>query len=306
MSKFLDILEKYRKYSFSSRDQGKRFEKLIQNFLKTYRLYSNLFVEVWMWDEFPFKKDISTGQDIGIDLVAKTNDGEYWAIQCKCFKEDTYIDKNDIDTFLSISGKSFLDENFQSKTFSRRLWISTTNKWTNNAEITIQNQNPPFTRLNLYDLENAEVDWELLEKNIYGGKAEIAKKVPMKHQKEAIEATHKYFKTEERGKLIMACGTGKTFTSLKIAEKETNNNGLILFLVPSIALIGQSLREWFTQAKKPINAICICSDNEISKQKIEDDENNFNLVDLALPASTNVHNIISQFEKIKKPKIMKV
>ena len=97
----------------------------------------------------------------------------------------------------------------------------------------------------------------------------------------------------------MACGTGKTFTSLKLVEQETNGKGLILFLVPSIALLNQTLREWASDAEKPIKAICICSDAEASKSKKQDDNGGFKIEDLALPASTNVKNIVEQFRATK-------
>lgn len=98
----------------------------------------------------------------------------------------------------------------------------------------------------------------------------------------------------------MACGTGKTYNSLRIAENETKGKGMVLFLVPSIALLGQTLREWSTFANEPINAICICSDPEISKKKTKnEDADSYSVVDLALPASTKPHEILSQFNKIK-------
>src|SRR5690606_4871545 len=163
--------------------------------------------------------------------------------------ESTVIDKKAVDTFMSTSGRSFNDiDTLKTIGFSQRLWISTSNNWTNNATESLKNQNPPVTRLNIYDLVNAPVDWEKLENNITGELART-KKYPLKdHQKIALENTHEYFKTHDRGKLIMACGTGKTFTSLRIAENETKGKGLVLFLVPSIALLGQTLNEWSAQA----------------------------------------------------------
>ena len=149
----------------------------------------------------------------------------------------------------------------------------------------------------MYDLQEAPVNWIKLDKGISGEQSRIAKKTLRPHQKTALENTHQHFKTDDRGKLIMACGTGKTFTSLRIAENETKGNGLVLFLVPSIALLGQTLREWSADSKNPINAICICSDPEISKKKNKnEDADHFSVVDLALPASTNVENIIHQFQ----------
>lgn len=295
---FHTVLNKYRKFSYSERDKGDRFERLMQLYLQTDPKYAYQFKHVWMWNEFPCKKDFG-GKDTGIDLVALTHEGDYWAIQCKCFQESATIDKPAVDSFLSTSGRKFLNEELKTVSFSNRLWISTTNHWGGNAEETIKNQHPPVSRLSLTDLESAPVDWEKLEKGLHGEQAR-SKKYPLRpHQQEALDKTHQYFKENTRGKLIMACGTGKTFTSLKIAENETNGKGLILFLVPSIALLGQTLNEWTAQANEPINAICICSDSSVSqKKKQNDDSDGFSVIDLALPATTNVGKIVKQFRDI--------
>ena len=296
---FLKILDKYRKISFSERDKGNRFERLMQTYLQTDPKYAYQFKKVWLWNDFPGKNDLGGG-DTGIDLVALTFEGDYWAIQCKCYQESSTIDKPAVDSFLSTSSREFKDENLKTVGFSYRLWISTTNKWGPNATEAIKNQNPPVTRINLYDLQEAPVDWEKLENGIHGEASRTPKKSIRPHQKEALDKTHVHFKTADRGKLIMACGTGKTFNSLRIAENETNGKGLVLFLVPSIALLGQTLREWSADANEPINAVCICSDPEISRKKTKnDDSDSFSVVDLALPASTNVKDIIHQFTHIK-------
>ena len=168
------------------------------------------------------------GKDVGIDIVARTYDGDYWAIQCKCFEENATIDKGSVDSFLATSSREFTDDNMQTVRFAHRLWISTTNKWGSNAEEAIRNQSPPVSRLNLGDLEEAPIDWASLEKGITGELARTTKKDIWKHQEKAIDSAHEYFKSNDRGKLIMACGTGKTFTALKIAENETNGEGLVL------------------------------------------------------------------------------
>jgi predicted helicase len=297
---FNKILDKYRKISFSERDKGDRFERLMQTYLLTDPKYTSKLKKVWLWSEFHGKNDLGGG-DTGIDLVAVTYDGDYWAIQCKCYQEDSIIDKPSVDSFLSTSSREFKNEQYKTTKFAHRLWISTTNKWGPNATEAIKNQNPPVTRINLYDLQEAPVDWLKLEKGIHGEASRNAKKSLRPHQQQALELTHKHFKKADRGKLIMACGTGKTFNSLRIAENETKGKGLILFLVPSIALLGQTLREWSADANELINAICICSDPEISKKKTKnDDSDNFSVVDLALPASTNTKDIVSQFKYIKE------
>lgn len=306
MSTFAQILNKFRQDAFSERDKGYRFERLMQSYLKTTTLYANLFEEVWLWTEFPFHDQFG-GKDTGIDLVARTVEGEYWAIQCKCYAANTFINKPDVDTFLSTSGKRFETESGMTG-FVQRLWISTTNKWNSTAEQTIRNQNPPVTRLNLIDLENDDVDWNSLEQGIFGMASRSKPFAIREHQQQAIDQTHAYFKIDEatgqpahtRGKLIMACGTGKTFTSLRIAENETGGRGLVLFLVPSIALLGQTLRSWLQQALEPMMAVCICSDPQVSKQTEKNDNDTTSVVDLALPASTDVPSIVKQLQHARR------
>jgi predicted helicase len=296
---FQKILDKYRKYSYSERDKGDRFERLMQAYLETDPKYAYLFKRVWLWKDFPGRKDFG-GQDVGIDLVTLTHNGDYWAIQCKCFQADTYLDKPAVDSFLSTSSREFKDENYKTVSFSHRLWISTTNKWGANASEAIRNQSPPVSRISLFDLQEAQVDWENLERGITGELSRTAKKELRPHQTKALELTNNHFKTSDRGKLIMACGTGKTFASLRIAEHETNGKGLILFLVPSISLLGQTLREWSADAREPITAVCICSDPEVSRKKSKnEDSDSFSIVDLALPASTDMRSIVNQFKIIR-------
>lgn len=297
---FQDILKKYREFSFSRRDQGDRFERLMQSYLLTDPKYAHRFKKVMLWGEFPYRADLG-GSDTGIDLVALTHEGDYWAIQCKCFQEDATVSKADVDSFLATSGRTFINETMQTVGFVHRLWISTTRHWGSNAEEAIRNQHPPVSRISLYDLIEAPVDWEKLEQGIHGDKARTKQKSLYPHQKEALEKAHDYFKIANRGKLIMACGTGKTITALRIAEHETNGKGTILFLVPSIALLGQALREWSADAREPINAICICSDPKVTKQKKkQDDIDAMSVVDLTLPASTDSKFIRYQFEIAKQ------
>lgn len=296
---FNQLLDKYRKISFSERDKGERFERLMQAYLKTDPKYADRFKKVWMWNEFPYRKDLG-GSDTGIDLVAQTVEGDYWAIQCKCYQESAVINKPEVDSFLSSSSRQFKDENFQTTGFTNRLWISTTNKWNRNAEQAIANQNPPVSRINLFVLRDAPVDWEKIEQGISGVEARTEAKTLRDHQVKAVQAAHDYYQEAERGKMIMACGTGKTYTSLKIAENETGGSGLVLFLVPSIALLGQTLNEWTADAQEPIKPICICSDARVSrKTKKGDDSDEISVLDLALPATTDTKKIVKQLRQMR-------
>lgn len=299
MNNIYDILSHFREKSFTEKEKGTQFERLMRAWLRTDPRYADRFEHVWLWEDFPARQDFG-GKDTGIDLVAKTHDGDYWAIQCKCYAENAVIDKPSVDSFLATSSRTFANEvTFQTTSFAHRLWISTTNHWGPNAEEAIQNQNPPVSRVNLYDLDHSSADWGKLFEGLEGKAALAGKKQLRAHQREALEAAHLHFQNHDRGKLVMACGTGKTFTSLKLIEQELQGKGLVLFLVPSIALLGQSLNDWMGDAETPIKAICICSDSRASR-KIRrgnaSDELDDSTVDLALPASTNVNSIAQQLD----------
>ena len=139
--RFNEILDKYRSEAASQTDKGKRFERLMANFLKTYQVYDERFSDVWLWEDFPYRAQIR-GKDIGIDLVALTTDREYWAVQAKCYAADAYITKRHVDTFLGPSGKTFEADSGNKTKFAVRLWISTTNKWNSEAQAEIQDQSP--------------------------------------------------------------------------------------------------------------------------------------------------------------------
>lgn len=298
---FKDILHKFRTESFTEREKGTKFERLMRSWLLTDPRYNEL-EKVWLWEDFPGRKDFG-GTDTGIDLVAKTELGDYWAIQCKCYAEDAVIDKPAVDSFLATSSRTFTNEvTFQTARFSNRIWISTTNHWGSNAEEAIRNQEPPVTRIGMADLDSSPVDWQKLTDGLTGNFALVEGKKPRKHQLDAISKAYAHYITDgkDRGKLIMACGTGKTYTSLLIAEQLLGGKGLVLFMVPSIALLGQSLNAWSADAKKLIKAVCICSDSKASRKTGKDfDDTVDSVVDLAVPASTNPQSITSQLKKYR-------
>ena len=299
---FKEILHKFRTESFTEKEKGTKFERLMRSWLLTDPRYNEL-EKVWLWEEFPGRKDFG-GTDTGIDLVAKTEMGDYWAIQCKCYAEDTAIDKPAVDSFLATSSRTFTNEvTFQTTRFSIRVWISTTAHWGSNAEEAIRNQEPPVTRIGLADLNSSPVDWQKLLDGLTGDSALVAGKKPREHQLTAISKAYTHYMVDgnDRGKLIMACGTGKTYTSLLIAEQLLDGKGLVLFMVPSIALLGQSLNAWSADAKKPIKAVCICSDAKASRKTRNDfDDTDDSVVDLAVPASTNPKSIAAQLKKYRE------
>jgi len=295
---FEDILQRFRTESFTEREKGSKFEKLIRRWLLSDPKYSNMLEHVWLWNEFPAKDDFG-GKDVGIDLVAQTDQGEYWAIQCKCYDENAVINKPAVDSFIATAHRTFKDVlTFQTRSFSNLIWVATTSHWGPNAEETLKNQTIPVTRINQYELKYSSVDWEKLVNGKSGKEVLLGAKQTMDHQKKAIDNAHKYYKDHDRGKLIMACGTGKTYTSLKIVENETEGNGLVLYMVPSIALLGQGLNNWMTDTSFPMKGVCVCSDSKSSKINNDDDETS--IIDIPLPATTNIKTIAKQLLGYRK------
>ena len=294
-----DILNEIRLKSITEKEKGTDFERLMKLWFLTDPRYSNL-EKVWLWEEFPCRKDFG-GKDLGIDLVARTEYGDYWAIQCKCYAEDATISKGAVDSFIANASRTFLDpETFQTKEFTNLLWVQTTRKrWGANAEQAIQGLNKDFNRISLYDLEMSAVDWEKLKAGLYGDDAKLPGKQPRKHQLQAMSKAYEYFVEQghERGKLIMACGTGKTYTALRIMEQMTNKDAFVVFLVPSIALLGQTLNAWMADKTDDLRAVCVCSDAKASRKMIDADDEDASVVDLAVPATTNTKSIVKQLKK---------
>lgn len=284
---FEQLMLDLRSVSQSKSDQGSKFERLMKKYFLTSPLYSEIFEEVWLWSEFPY----ANTHDIGIDLVAKVRDkDEYYAIQCKFYDVNNSVSKDDVDTFISASGKAFYIDGVEHR-YSGRIIVSTTDKWSSNAEETIIGQLPPVTRIRLQDLKDSGIDWDSFTLDKIEDMKICSKKTERPHQREAIDAVIEGFKNSERGKMIMACGTGKTFTALKIAEAVTNGTGNVLFLVPSISLLNQTLVEWSAQSKYKYRIYAICSDPKASKTSDKIDS----LTDLVIPATTDVNKLMNQY-----------
>jgi predicted helicase len=207
-----DILEFFREEARNNRDLGDKFERLIAAYLTKDPYYATHFSDVWLWMEWPGRNNMG---DIGIDLVAQERaTGDFTAIQCKFLDPDSYLQKENIDSFFTASGK---------KPFTQRMIICTTDKWGRNALDACENQQPPVTKLRFQDLDDSAIDWSDFKINRPQDIKFKAKKKLRPHQTAARDDVQKGFKTADRGKLIMACGTGKTFTALKIFADEINS-----------------------------------------------------------------------------------
>lgn len=285
-----DVLAHFREAATSNRDLGDRFERLICRYLELDPIYAERFSRVWMWNEWPRKGNVG---DVGIDVVAEERaTGEFCAVQCKFHLPENEISKGDIDSFFTASGKEL---------FTSCLIVSTTDKWSKNAEHALANQSKPVNRLTVHDLDASPIDWSKFSLQRPQDLSLRERKKTREHQTAAITDVVKGFAQADRGKLIMACGTGKTFTALRIAE-QVAPKGHVLFLVPSLSLLSQSLREWTAESARPIHCLAVCSDANIGKRatKTDDDKADITTYDLAFPATTSARQIVGQYQAIHR------
>ena len=274
----------------SEADKGHRFEVLMKRYLQTDPIYKARFSDVRLWNEWTYAK----GHDVGIDLVAKEADSDrYVAIQCKFYEPTHLMNAHDVDTFFMALNSTIKTEHSDKDSFVSGIIIATTDHWNLVLQDAMFKQHIPCQRIGLSDLEEAAVDWAAISK---GNAGELPKYEARPHQREAIDAVKEGFKSANRGKLIMACGTGKTFTALRLTEEYTNGKGCVLFLAPSIALVAQSLREWMSQTTCKIHPIAVCSDGEASSI---DDLNDLSARDLPARATTDPTTIAQLYAKFK-------
>ena len=275
-----DVLDGFRDSAQSEYEAGAYFEELIAKFLTTEARYRDLYARVLPYRDWAKERGLD-GRDTGIDLVAETVTGELHAIQCKFYARDYKVQRADIDSFFTASGK---------KPFTHRIIVATTNNWSEHAEAALYDQQPPVTKIDYHDLENSQIDW-----GKYKSKAKPVlkpKKELRDHQSRALSAVVKGLQQADRGKMIMACGTGKTFTSLKIAEEIAGRGGRVLFLVPSLNLLSQSLTEWSQEAAIPLHCFAVCSDSDVGKKRGKDDEAVETFVhELRYPATTDAKRL---------------
>ncbi|MBQ7262385.1 MAG: DEAD/DEAH box helicase [Synergistaceae bacterium] len=277
-----DVLERYREEHptdpHALRARGTWFEELCRWWLRHDPIQRQRFSDVWLWSEWPGH----VGQDTGIDIVAKIRGPEggpdrFCAIQCKFYDPDTRVDQSDIDTFLAASGKHG---------FVQRMFISTADAWTVNAEREIQDQQIPCSRIGIEQMDESGLDWDEFYRTRPDKAVWLPTREALPHQKAAIEAVVAGLSKDDRGKLIMACGTGKTFTSLKIAERMAGPGEAVLFLVPSIALLDQALLAWNADHARdmPMISFAVCSDASVGRRRSDDED--MSPLDLACPPTT--------------------
>lgn len=287
MSALVTLLDHFRNASETEREKGTYFEELIRTYLRSESSYQDLYEQVWTYSDWAKEQGLDK-RDTGIDLVAKTRDmGEYHAIQCKLYAEDYRVQKKDIDSFFTASGK---------KPFTHSIIVTTTNNWSEHANDALSERHQSINKIDLQALEDSQIDWAK-----YQPKQAVvlkAKKQLRDHQQTALNATEAGLKTAARGKLIMACGTGKTFTSLKIAERLAGKGKRVLFLVPSLSLLSQTLTEWTQESETPLHSFAVCSDSDVGKKRKQDDDVVQTFThELRYPATTEPKRLASEMVK---------
>lgn len=284
---FDSLIHQLRDTARNTREQGDRLERLTKLFLTQDSIQSRLYKGVHLWNEWDGREGFG---DIGIDLVAENVDGGVTAIQCKFYDEQSTIAKENIDSFIAASGR---------EPFTHRIIVSTTDKWSKNAEKMLEEQRFPVQRMGLQNFRDSNIDWSTysLDESDEQQVGHKPHKELREHQDRAITNTLIGLQENDRGQLIMACGTGKTFTAIRLAEKFAEQNGghaRVLFMVPSLALMSQSISEFSNEVEGPFHAYAVCSDSKVGRERKHgganddlDDLADLRVEDLQIPATTD-------------------
>lgn len=275
----------------TQRDRGTYFEYLARAYFQNEPTYQNEFKNVWMLADVPSEYGIPKA-DIGVDLVAEKQTGELVAIQAKFYNHA--IQKKDIDSFLGELGKDYYESG---------IIVASTDKWGPNAEKALTDRSD-VVRIGLSDLRNSRIDWSQFSFERPEVVVVKAKKKPRDYQNTVIKSALEYFKEHDRGQLIMAPGTGKTFTSLKVAEAMAKEAGkeqyVVLYLVPSIQLLTQTLRGWNNDTDMSMSSMAVTSDRNASRGSVKSDESNIQIKasDIGFPATTSAKKIVENYEEL--------
>ncbi len=285
-SGFQQVLDQIRVEAGSHTAQGRTFERLMKRYLRQDPLYADRFSNVWLWSEWAALRSEFVGQDTGVDLVAEEREGGYCAIQSKFHGPKTRISKPALDSFIAASAR---------EPFTARMVIDTGASWGQTAERTVEALRPPCQVLRFNDLADRPVDWPDLgreEPEALQWRADAFRLRP--HQRQAMKAVLNGFAGHSRGKLIMACGTGKTFTALAIAEELAGVGQNVLYLVPSISLLQQSMREWAEKRTVPHRYVGICSDTRAGRN-----DEDASLRELEIPVTTDLDAIVKVLGELR-------
>ena len=290
---FRTVLDELAAGAQSTVEKGRKFERLVKAFLERDNAQTRRFLRVWLWGEWPGNNG---RHDIGIDIVAEERDsGELVAIQCKFYAPATRIVREHVNSFLGAYG---------SDQFAKGIFVSTSDVWTGNAEEAVVNFGKPVARWGPDVFENSSIDWSTFDLDYPADLTPRQTKTLWDYQDAALQDTMAGFDEYDRGKLIMACGSGKTFTALRIAERIAGVGGTVLFLTPSISLLSQSLIDWANDADLPLKPFAVCSDTRAGRRS--DDDEDMSPYDLTETPSTNTENLAERFRRADRQNNMTV
>lgn len=288
---FDNLISQINEVAETQRDRGIYFEYLVKAYLENEPTYQNEFTNIWLLSEVPEEFGIPKA-DIGVDLVAEKTTGELVAVQAKFYNHA--IQKSNIDSFLSELGKDYYESG---------IIVASTDKWGKNAEKALADRSDVI-RIGLSDLRHSQIDWEQFSFDKPNSVVIKKKKTPRYYQREVIKSALEHFKENDRGQLVMAPGTGKTFTSLKVTEalaKESNKEQyIVLYLVPSIQLLTQTLRGWNNDTEMTMSSMAVTSDRNASRSSVKQDESNFvvKASDIGYPATTSAKKVVENYQEL--------
>jgi len=287
---FNDLIEQINQAAGDvQRERGTLFEKLVLAYLKHEPTYKALYQNVWLLSDVPDDYGISK-KDTGVDLVAEQKNGDLVAIQAKFYTHK--VGKNSINSFVAELGKSY---------YQHGLIVSTVDEWNSNARETIEQNEKGIEIIGLSDLRNSQIDWSQFN---FERPEKVTIKKPKQlrgYQQTAKENALNHFKEHDRGQLIMAPGTGKTFTSLKIAEalaKAQSTPFKVLYLVPSIQLLTQTLRGWNNDTELTMTSMAVTSDRDASRGT--DGNEDIKAADIGYPATTSSQKILQNWRDFEE------
>ena len=293
---FDNLVHQINELAETQRDRGTYFEYLARAYFQNEPTYQNEFKNVWMLADVPEEFGIPK-VDLGVDLVAEKYTGELVAIQAKFYNHS--IQKSNIDSFLGELGKDYYESG---------IIVASTDKWGKNAEKALADRSDVI-RIGLSDLRNSQIDWSKFSFESPEVVTVKAKKKLRYYQESAIQSALNHFRENDRGQLIMAPGTGKTFTSLKIAEamarEASKEQYTILYLVPSIQLLTQTLRGWNNDTEMTMSSMAVTSDRNASRGSVKQDESNIAIKasDIGYPATTSSKKVVENYlELMTRPK----
>ena len=289
---FQGTLDYIREIANSERKKGDLFERLMQKYFTEDPDYKDQFSEVYLWKQWSQLRTEFDGTDIGVDLVGKKHDGGFCAIQCKCYAPETRISMGDLNSFLSTASLPAFADN-------TRILVNTGGELGPNALRLVEPLGDKFRVIRFSDLESSPFDWPDLSLQDPEALTYKQRRFNLKdHQREAFDDVVNGFRTSDRGKLIMACGTGKTFTALRIAEEIAGIEGRVLYLVPSISLLSQAMREWSDQRGIDHSYIGICSD-----KRAGDTAEDTSIQELKIPVTTDPLSITQSLQNTDAKKM---